>query len=65
MNGINGMMKWIVTLAATLIIVGSLYKTICDMEPEVRKNTEHRIRFEEKVTNMDGKIDEILKEVRK
>jgi len=58
--GLNGAMKWIITVAGVLIAVGALYKTVNDMEPEVEANTEHRIRFEEKVSTMETNISRIL-----
>ncbi len=67
-NG-NGIWKVITTIGIIVvgaaIAWGALYKTVGDMEPKVEKNTEHRIKFEEKVTNMDEKIDKILEEVKK
>ena len=67
----------IAILTATATIVGSfiydygghdvkvdiVIKDVAVMKPEVAQNTEHRHRFEEKVTNMDKKIDEIHKKV--
>jgi len=41
------------------------HEAIQEMKPEVTKNTEHRIKFEEKVNNMGKNIDLILKEVSK
>lgn len=38
---------------------------IAAMEPDVQKNNEHRIKFEEKITNMESDIKEILVEVKK
>lgn len=61
----NGAMKWVVMLAGILIAIGAIYKTVCDMEPEVKANTEHRIKFEEKVSTMEKNIALILEEVRK
>jgi len=60
-TGLNGAMKWIITVAGVLIAVGALYKTVNDMEPEVKANTEHRIKFEEKVSTMETNISRILK----
>jgi len=54
-----------------VIVVGSaiaraiMCNTVTTMAPEVKKNTEHRIKFEERVQNMDKKIDKILEEVQK
>jgi len=59
--GLNGAMKWIIMVAGVLIAVGALYKTVNDMEPEVEANTEHRIKFEEKVSTMETNISRILK----
>lgn len=64
-SGLNGAMKWIITVAGMLVAVGAIYKTVCDMEPEVKANTEHRIKFEEKVSTMEENIKLILEEVRK
>ena len=38
---------------------------IAAMEPDIEKNNEHTHVFEEKVTNMDKKIDKILEKVEK
>ncbi|MCG7853890.1 MAG: hypothetical protein MIO92_15320, partial [Methanosarcinaceae archaeon] len=36
---------------------------ITSMNPDVEKNNEHRIRFEERVDNMEKNIAEILRKV--
>ena len=36
-----------------------------EMKPDVKLNSEHRIKFEEKVTTMAKNIDQILTEVKK
>lgn len=41
------------------------HEAIQEIKPEVSKNSEHRIKFEEKVTTMAKNIDAILKEVKK
>ncbi len=41
------------------------HEAIKEIKPEVSKNSEHRIKFEEKVDNMVKNIDQILKEVKK
>ncbi|MCJ7483925.1 MAG: hypothetical protein MUO31_13280 [Thermodesulfovibrionales bacterium] len=38
---------------------------IKEIKPEIGRNSEHRIKFEEKVDNMEQNISLILKEVRK
>ena len=74
----NGTWKIVATVGSFLIVIiaaaityGALHEKVSDMEPNVAKNSEHRIRFEErftsmdtKVTNMDVKIDMILKAVK-
>jgi predicted PurR-regulated permease PerM len=35
------------------------------LQPEVKQNTEHRIRFEEKVSNIERDVGLILEEVKK
>ena len=35
------------------------------MQPEVKKNTEHRLRFEEKVSNIERDVSKILEKVEK
>lgn len=45
--------------------VGDNTKDIAAREPDIEKNNEHRHVFEEKVTNMDKKIDKILEKVEK
>jgi len=73
----NNNIVWkLATIAITLIIViGSIiygYATLgsqvtvnTQMQPEVKLNTEHRHRFEEKVENIERDVALILKEVRK
>lgn len=39
------------------------HEAIQDMQPEVKQNTEHRHRFEEKVTNIERDVGLILKKV--
>ena len=41
------------------------HEAILEIKPEIKKNSDHRIKFEEKVTNMGEKIDLIYKEVTK
>ena len=36
-----------------------------EMQPKVEQNTEHRIKFEEKVSNIERDVGLILEEVRK
>ncbi len=68
--------KW--TIAAVLSIVGIVasiiygYATLehevadnSEMRPDVKMNTEHRHRFEEKVINIERDVGLILDEVRK
>ena len=68
----NGTWKMIATLGGFLLCLigaavgyGRLYGDVERMKPEVPKNTEHRIKFEEKVTTMEKNIGLILDEVRK
>jgi len=56
---------FIVVVVGAAITYGMLAKTIEKIEPEVKLNTEHRIRFEEKVSTMEKNIELILEEVRK
>jgi len=60
---LNGNVNLIVKIAAIVFLLGAAYKTIWKMEPQVAKNTEHRIKFEEKVENMEKNIALILKKV--
>ena len=69
---LNGTWKVIATIGGFLIVIvgaaityGALHEKVVKMEPDVAKNNEHRIRFEERVSNMDIKIDKILEEVQK
>ncbi len=72
----NNTLWKLVSIAITLIIViGSIiygYATLesqvagnTQMQPEVKLNTEHRHRFEEKVNNIERDVTLILEEVRK
>lgn len=64
-NKINGNLGLAIKIAAILMLFGAAYNSLRKMEPEVAKNTEHRIKFEEKITTMEKNIAEILSEVRK
>ena len=41
------------------------HEAIQEIKPEIKKNSEHRIKFEEKVDTMEKNIGLILEEVRK
>jgi hypothetical protein len=67
-NGRNGTWKIIATIGGFIVVIigaavayGVLDKTVKDMEPEVKLNSEHRIKFEERVTTMQVDITKILK----
>lgn len=66
MSRLNGATKWIVIATAALITIGGMIQTLYShterfnkVEPEVQLNTEHRIKFEEKILSINQKIDEI------
>ena len=68
----NGYWKIIATVSGILFVMlgaaigyGMLYSDVEKMKPEVPLNTEHRIKFEEKVQTMETNIALILEEVRK
>ena len=75
----NGRTKTIITITSLAIVILSIaggviygYATLehqvadnTKMQPKVELNTEHRIKFEEKVDNMGKNIDLILKAVQK
>ena len=75
----NGRTKTIITITSLAIVILSIaggviygYATLENdvagntaMRPKVEKNTEHRIKFEEKVDNMEKNIGLILKAVQK
>lgn len=52
-------------IAVVIFLVGAAYQTLWEIKPAVDKNTEHRIKFEEKITNIESDIAEILRRVRK
>ena len=62
---LNGNLNLLWKIAAVLFFLGATYQMLWKMEPQVTKNTEHRIKFEERVTTMQSDIALILKEVRK
>jgi len=78
-KGLNGWTKWVLfAVSMALIIAAWIWQAstivsrvevncaeITSIQPDVSKNTEHRIRFEERVDNMDKNITEILKKVSK
>lgn len=71
--------KWIISLVGLAIVISGVvggaiygYATLehqvadnTEMQPKVELNSEHRIRFEEKVDNMEKNIGLILKAVEK
>ena len=75
----NGRTKTIIAISTFAIVIlgiagGAIYgyatleHDVADnakMQPKVELNTEHRIKFEEKVDNMGKNIDLILKAVQK
>lgn len=70
---LNGNIKWVITLLVTLIVLGAgivasyavLDRDVEEMKPEVKLNTAHRIKSEERYKRMDEKLDVILKAVSK
>jgi len=68
----NGTWKMIAVIGGFIVVIigaavtyGMLSEKVVKMEPDVKLNNEHRIKFEEKITTMEKNIAEILKEVRK
>jgi len=69
----NGNVKTYGAMIITIIVlaVGIIYGysrmeyQVGEMQPEVKKNSEHRIQFEEKVSAMEKNIVLILKAVQK
>jgi len=64
----NGTWKVIATVGTFIIVVvgaaiayGALCNQVDNMKPEVIQNTEHRIKFEEKVSTMEKNVEKILK----
>ena len=64
----NGTWKVIATVGTFIIVVvgaaiayGALCNQVDNMKPEVKQNTEHRIKFEEKVSTMEKNVEKILK----
>ena len=67
-KGLNGTWKVIATVGTFIIVVvgaaiayGALCNQVDNMKPEVKQNTEHRIKFEEKVSTMEKNVEKILK----
>jgi len=72
MAKMNGTWKVIATVGTFIIVVvgaaiayGALSNQVETMKPEVKLNSNHRIKFEEKVSTMEKNISLILEEVRK
>ena len=75
----NGRTKTIITITSLAIVILSIaggviygYATLeyhvadyTKMQPKVELNSEHRIRFEEKVSNIESDVGLILKAVQK
>ena len=56
----------IVVAAATIIAAYAiLTDNVREMKPDVQKNTEHRIKFEERVANIEKGVERILTAVEK
>lgn len=64
-GGINVNLNLVWKIAAVIFFLGAAYQMLWKMEPEVTKNTEHRIKFEERVTTMQADIALILQKVSK
>lgn len=76
---LNGKMKTIIAIVSLSVIIlgvvgGAIYGYATlehqvddntEMQPKVEQNTEHRIKFEEKVSNIERDVGLILEEVRK
>ena len=62
---INVSLNLVWKIAAVLFFLGAAYQTLWEIKPQVAKNTEHRIKFEEKITNIEKDVALILVEVRK
>ena len=62
-KGLNGNLNLVWKIAAVIFLLGAAYQMLWKMEPEVAKNSEHRIKFEERVTTMQSDIAKILKKV--
>ncbi len=75
----NGRTKTIITITSLAVVILSIaggviygYATLeyqvadnTKMQPKVEQNTEHRIKFEEKVSNIERDVGLILKAVQK
>ena len=68
----NGTWKIIATIGGFIVIVigaavayGVLGEKVSTMEPDVKLNSNHRIKFEERVTTMQADIALILQKVSK
>ena len=75
----NGRTKTMITIVSLAVVIlgiagGAIYgyatleHQVADnakMQPDVKQNTEHRIKFEEKVSNIERDVGLILTEVRK
>ena len=64
-KGLNGNLNLVWKIAAVIFFLGAAYQMLWKMEPQVTKNTEHRIKFEEKISTMETNIALILTEVRR
>jgi len=64
-KGLNVNLNLVWKIAAVIFFLGAAYQMLWKMQPEVTKNTEHRIKFEERVTTMQADIALILQKVSK
>ena len=64
-NILNGNVNLIAKIAAIVFFLGGAYFMLWEMKPQVAKNTEHRIKFEEKVSNIETNTALILEEMRR
>ena len=68
----NDNLKWNVGVVVAILVLAAsaiaafavLSDDVGEMWPEVKQNTEHRIKFEEKVDNIDEKVDSISRDVK-
>ncbi len=75
----NGRTKTMITIVSLAVVIlgiaggviygyATLEHQVADnakMQPDVKQNSEHRIKFEEKVSNIERDVGLILTEVRK
>ena len=61
----DNVLKIVVAAATIIAAYAVLTDNVREMKPDVQKNNEHRIKFEERVANIEKGVERILTAVEK